>query len=339
MRRICNLLIVVLMLSLVVAAVGCAAEFEMSSLDVSPEVCLPGDTVVVSAILVNTGNAKGDYAAELLVNGAMEQTQTFTLEPRSSQSLSFTLMEGEPGRYSVQLAELTASFTVLKPAEFRVVDLDIAPNPVKVGEPATITVTIENVGEAEGTYHATLLLDGGAHYTSDVTLAAGVAKTELFMVSKDSPGSYSIQIGGQQAILEVIQPVRLETGTFLVRELTGGKAKLKIENELDLDAVVVLSSPEEPTIPLLAFYVQSHDSYRATRIPAGTYVLYVALGRDWDNDSKKFLSIATYKRFVDEYYFKSTKRRYTIWTIFLGGGDGEPARVQLVTEDEFPRLE
>ncbi len=213
MLRICNLLIVVLVLSLAVAPVGCAArfaEFAVSSLDVSPEICLCGDPVVASATLVNSGNAKGDYVAELLVNGAVEQTQTFTVEPGASQSLSFTLTKSEPGSYVVKLEELTASLTVeksVKPAEFEVVGLDIAPNRVAVGGEATITITIENVGEAEGTYKGILLLDGTVHHTTDVTLAGGAAKSVSVVASKDSPGSYKIEIGGREAILEVIQTI------------------------------------------------------------------------------------------------------------------------------------
>ncbi len=424
MKRICNLLIVVLTLSLAVGTVGCTAKFEMSSLEVSPEVCLPGDTVKVSATLANTGNAQGDYVAEFLVNGTVEQTQTFTLEPGSSQSHSFTLVKGKPGRYVVQLGELTAPFTilgvrnlkispsevevdqlvtvtadlqnvaetqatyhsrllfqgkeveakditvaggstekvtfmfflttpgmhkvgllglsgflkVLKPAEFKLVNLDIAPNPVKVGGQATITISIENAGEAEGTYTANLVVDGQVEQTSDVTLASGTTKSVPLVTSKDSPGSYNIEIGGQEAILKVVQPVRLETGTFLVRELSGGKAKLKIENERDLDAVVVLSSLEEPTIPLLAFYVRAGDSYRAGGIRGGIYVIQYALGRDWIEDSQKFLTEATYQRFSDEFRFTSRSGHYTIWTIFLGGGGGEPAGTQRVGEGEFPKL-
>jgi len=72
------------MLSLAVAAVGCAAKFEVSLLNVSPEVCLPDNPVIVSATLTNTGGAKGDYVTELLVNGTIEQTQAFALEPEVS---------------------------------------------------------------------------------------------------------------------------------------------------------------------------------------------------------------------------------------------------------------
>lgn len=419
MKQICNLLLIVLILLLVVAAVGCGAKFELSSLEVSPEVCLAGEKVMVSATLVNTGSAQGDYAAKLLVDGAIEQTQTFTLEPQSSQSLSFTLMKGEPGKYVVQLGELTASFTVLevsnlkvspsevrvghpvtvsaelqnvadtqatinccllcqgtevaaeditlaggstdevtftlsqgtagtyevqlgnlsgsfkvlKPAGFEVVSLDILPNPVKVGEETAITLSIENVGEVAGTYNASLVVDGAVYETREVALAGGDTEMVSFSLSKDSPGSYSIEIGERATILKVWQPP--PTGTFFVRTYAGGYGKLTIENRYsDLDVVVVLSSLEEPKIPLFAFYVQSGDSYTEKRISEGTYLLYVAVGADWDDDSRKFLSKATYHRSEDEHYFRGRKFRYTEWIIKLGPG----APGGQISEGEFPPL-
>ena len=366
MKQICNLLLVVLMLSLVVVAGGCGSKFQLTALEVSPEVCLSGDTVTILATLDFTGDVKSDYVAELLVDGAVEQTQTFTFEPQSSQSLSFTLTKGEPGSYAVQLGNLKSSFTVLgasnikvspdevevdqpvtvtadlqnvtetevtyrccllcqgeeveaknitlaassmdevaftlsqatsgmysvellglsgsfkvlKPAEFVVFDFEVAPNPVKVGGMTEITAGIENVGEVEGTGEVSLIVDGMVEETKEVTLAAGAATTELFTLSKGAAGNYSLQIGAQQAELRVVQPVRLPTGTILLNELSSGKSDLKIFNERDLDVVVVLSSPEEPEIPLWAIYVRSGDYYTFGRIAKGTYILYFTFGEE-----------------------------------------------------------
>lgn len=418
MKPICNLLLVVLMLSLVVVVGGCGAKFELSSLEVSPEVCLSGETVMVSATLVNTGNAKGDYAVELLVDGALEQTQTFTLEPGLSQSLSFTLMKGEPGTHAVQLGELTASFTVLevsnlklspstvevdqpvtvsavlrnvtdtqatinccllcqgtevaakditlaagstdevtftlsqgtpgmyevqlgnlsdsfkvlKPAGFEVVSLDILPNPVKVGEETTIALSIENVGETRDTYTATLVVDGVVGETRDVTLAGGATEPVSFSLSKDSPGSYNIEIGGRATILKVWQPP--PTGTFFVRHQQGSAA-LEIENRYsDLDVVAVLCKAKDPATPWIAFYVQAGDTYTARRISHGFYLLYITLGVEWDDDSRKFLTGATYHRHEDELKFVSTAAQKTTWMFKLGpGGLGGQ-----ISEGEFPAL-
>ncbi|MHA2067161.1 MAG: CARDB domain-containing protein, partial [Candidatus Thorarchaeota archaeon] len=131
------------------------------------------------------------------------------------------------------------------PAEFQVVGLDISPNPAKVGQQTTIIVTIENIGGSEGTYNASLLLDGEVYHTSDVTLAGGTETSVSTVVSKDSPGSYKIKIGVQEAILEVIEVVHLETGTVFWEKESLGMARLEVNNKLDFDTVVVLCSVEE----------------------------------------------------------------------------------------------
>ena len=142
MKRIYNFLIVVLMLFLAVGMVGCAPKFELSSLEVSPEVCFPGDSVAVSATLANSGNVKGDYVAELLINGVKEHLQNYTLEPGESESLSFTLSRGELGRYEVQLGELKESFIVLGAS-----NLTISPSQALIDEPVTIAIDLQNAAE------------------------------------------------------------------------------------------------------------------------------------------------------------------------------------------------
>lgn len=211
MRRNCNLVAVVLMLSLAVAAGGCAArfaEFEVSSLDVSPEVCESGDKVTVSATLVNTGNARGDHVAELLVNGAVEQTQTFTVEPGASQSLSFALVKDEAGSYTVQLEGLTASFTVLKSAQFIVSDLIINPPEAEVGEEVMVTVNVKNVGEVEGIYTGTLEIDGTDVEKKEVTVAGGTTETLTFTVAREVGPSCNIEIGGLTGTLVIKEAVK-----------------------------------------------------------------------------------------------------------------------------------
>jgi hypothetical protein len=233
----------------------------------------------------------------------------------------------------VELLGLSGSYKVLKPAEFRVTNLDMTPNPVKVGDETKITINIENAGDAEDTYTAALVVNGQTEQTQDVRLAGGATQSVSFSTSKDSPGSYSIKIAEQEAILEVVQPVRLDTG-IIFEELPTGPSRLRIKNGLDLDVAVALCSHAEPAIPLLAVYVQSGDSYTTMKIGAGTYVLYYAFGQDWVDDSHKFLSNATYHRYKDELEFKGTSRHYTIWTFdFDTAGWVEVYRIE---EDEFP---
>ena len=402
MKHIGNLLLIVLMLSLIMAAGGCGAKFELSSFEISPEVCLAGETVTVSATLTYNGNVEGEYQAELLVDDVVEQTQTLTVEPESSQSLSFTLTRDEPGSYAVQLGEFTASLTVLeagnfelspaevkieqpvtvsadlrnvaetevtyhccllcqgteaatqditlaggaaeavtftlsqntpgiyevqlgnlsasfkvlKPAEFEVASLGILPNPARVGQEAAVTTIIKNAGDIAGTYAADLAVDGEVYDTVEVTLAGGDTETASFSLIKDSPGNYNIEFGGQEAILRVWQPP--PTGTFFVYHRQGS-AQIEVTNRFsDLDVVAILAKADEPEIAVTAFYVQAGDIYKFKLVGHGLYIVYFTIGEEWDDDTYKFLTRATYHRFEDEYMFSSLKEIKTIWYFRLG---------------------
>jgi hypothetical protein len=418
MKHIFNLLLVVLMISIVVAAGGCGAEFQLYSLKVSPEVCLTGETVTVSATLNYSGSVEGDYEAELLVDGVIEQTQTLAVEPESSRSVSFALTRDEPGTYVVQIGELTASLTVLevsnfnlspaevmanetvtvsadlqnvteteatincrllcqgseaaakdmtlaggateavtfslsqgtpgmyevqlgnlsgsfkvlRPAEIEVVSLDIFPNPVRVGEETAIMLSIKNSGDIADTYTANIAVDGVAGGTEEVTVAGGATEKVSFSLLKDSPGSYNIEAGGQEVALRVWQPP--DTGTFFLRTY-GGSAALEVENRFsDLDIVAVLAKADEPETARIAFYVRAGDTFTARRISHGMYIVYLTIGEEWDNDELKFLTGATYHQYEEELKFVSTAEQKGTWMFKLG--PSIPS--WQISEDAFPDL-
>ena len=116
----------------------------------------------------------------------------------------------------------------------------------------------------------------------------------------------------------------------MVRELSDGQSKLRVRNETDLDTVVVLSSPEEPEIALLAVYIQSDDTYTVTQIPRSTCIMDVTFGKDWDEDSQKFLTNATYVQLDNEFDFAQSKYTYTKFTVTFSGKNGEPIQSQVI---------
>ena len=136
----------------------------------------------------------------------------------------------------------------------------------------------------------------------------------------------------------MVEPVRPDTGTSIVKELSGGKARLTVDNGLDLDTVVILSRTEEPEVPLMAVYIRSEDRYTIRGITRGTYILYFSLGKDWDDYSNKFINEATYKRFDDDIKFVSSRSRYSVIEVTLHPVVGGTAATEYLDEDEFPGL-
>jgi len=327
------------------------AEFKVSNLGITPEEVKVGGKVKLIADIENIGEVEGTYTATLKVDGAEVEVKDMVVAAGDTQTISFELTKDDPGLCTIDLDGLTGevNFRELKPAEFKIGSLSISPNPAKVGEETSIKISIRNVGEARGTYMATLVVDGVVDQTREVTVAGGTSDSVVFFVSKDSPGSYGVEIGGQEETLEVFEPVRLDTGTRILKEMGAGKNAIEItENTLKLDAVIVLCSSSERYIPLLAVYFQSGDTPTIRRIEEGTYIIYVTSGRDWNNDSKKFTADATYGWFTyepgpgqssAEYEFEETSRVYTTWLFTLHPFKGGIWSTEFVPESLFPALD
>ena len=88
------------------------AEFTITSLDLSSEQVKPGQEVIASVNVTNTGGSEGSYTVNLTINGEVEQTRTVTLAPQATETVAFTITKEEPGSYSVSIGDLTDEFTV-----------------------------------------------------------------------------------------------------------------------------------------------------------------------------------------------------------------------------------
>jgi len=103
-------------------------------------------------------------------------------------------------------------------ALFGVSNLLISPQTVAPEETVTITVDVTNSGEAADTYTVILEINGLVEGTEYVTLAAGESQQVSFTASKDTAGTYSVEVNGQSAAFTVVEP----TQWILIAEIIGG---------------------------------------------------------------------------------------------------------------------
>ena len=108
------------------------ASFKTSNLLVIPAKVSPGDDVVISVSVANTGDEAGEYNVELLVNGAVESSQAVSVEGGSSQKVVFDVSREAEGEYTVSIDSLNDKFTVAEAGETA---------SGAVAEPQTYTVT------------------------------------------------------------------------------------------------------------------------------------------------------------------------------------------------------
>jgi hypothetical protein len=93
------------------------AAFEVSDLKLNMEVANPGEEVIITARIENTGGSQGTYIAELKINGVTEQSDKAVMPPGTSYNSAFKVTKTEPGIYNVGIGDLSDNFTVQKPVE------------------------------------------------------------------------------------------------------------------------------------------------------------------------------------------------------------------------------
>lgn len=289
MKRILIMGLVVSVLLLILGAIGCKAPYDLSPLEVSPAVCLPGDKVTISTTVDYKGSEEYSYAADFLVNGVVEQTQNFTFEPNSSQLISFTVSKDEPGRYEVQLGELTSSFVVLGVSNF-----EVSPSNVYEGQPVTVTADLRNVAVTPVTYCCCLKCGGEEVKTRDITIAGSTTETVTFTLSKDTGGKYEVELLGHSYDLIVKKPAN-----FVVTGLSISPNPVKAGKEATVTALVSNLGDIAGTYDLrllldgavyhtASIELAAHDNYEVSmevsRDSAGSYT--VAIG-----DKKETLEV------------------------------------------------
>jgi len=128
MVGLCTLLLLITALSLV----GCTgstcttapsltrppglAAFQTAGLTINPTEINPGQELIITATVTNTGDIEGSYMAELKINDTTQETMQVIVDAGETQALSFLVSKDTPGIYEVAIGGLNGQFEVLKPA-------------------------------------------------------------------------------------------------------------------------------------------------------------------------------------------------------------------------------
>jgi len=114
-----------------------------------------------------------------------------------------SLWFGDKSKVNWMIRVVGTGMMPLKPAEFAVTNLVITPTLAEVGQTVTVTVDIKNAGDIEGSYSATLEIDGIQVETKEVTVGPGLSQTVSFTFTKDAAGRYSVEVAGLIDVLKV----------------------------------------------------------------------------------------------------------------------------------------
>jgi len=222
--------VAILAVSLVVIPFACqkAAEFEVSSLTMTPSEVLVGEAVTVAVDVKNVGEGGGIYPLTLTVDGEELETREVELSGGEEEVVSFTLVKEVAGTYQLEVGGLSRMLQVRRPAQFEVSSLVVAPSTVLVGEAVTVVVDVKNMGEGGGIYPLTLTVDGEELETREVELSGGEEETVSFTFVKDVADTYELEVTGLSQTLKVLRPAQFEISALNVMPGEVGPGELVI---------------------------------------------------------------------------------------------------------------
>lgn len=95
--------------------------------------------------------------------------------------------------------------TTPTPADINPTTIAIHPAQAGPGETVAVIVNAVNTGSASGTYRLSLIIDGQVVQTKEITIGGNSEGQAAFTITKDSPGTYAVEVNGL-------------TGTFSIKE-------------------------------------------------------------------------------------------------------------------------
>ncbi|MBI3931540.1 MAG: helix-turn-helix domain-containing protein [Chloroflexi bacterium] len=118
------------------------AAFSVSGLTVRPAEVQSKEAVNISVVVANTGGTEGSYTVVLKINGVKDAEKSLTIAAGGSQIVTFSVIREKAGSYSVAVADLSASFTVVAPP---VTPPVTPPSPVEIPAPPANWVLIGGI--------------------------------------------------------------------------------------------------------------------------------------------------------------------------------------------------
>jgi len=88
------------------------ARFEVHDLDISPIQVTAGESVTISAQLVNIGGLRGEHNLMVNIEGLLETSHVIRLTPGQTQVITFTVTPVSLGSYRVEIGDVQGNFEV-----------------------------------------------------------------------------------------------------------------------------------------------------------------------------------------------------------------------------------
>jgi subtilisin family serine protease len=186
--------------------VSAEPDIQVTGATLNETTIFEGEGVAIDATLENSGGASGDFTAELEVEGAVVDSQTVTVGAGNTKTVTFEQTYDQAGTYNISVNGVdTNMLTVEEPTEFTIDSVSLNKETANVSEVVTVTATVANIGNNDGTFTGDLTVDGTEVASNDTLIEAGTTETVTFEQTFSQPGQYALAVNGEQAPTLTIQ--------------------------------------------------------------------------------------------------------------------------------------
>ncbi len=175
------------------------------TIGISPQTVYIGDTMTIEVVEAIGGDPV--EGAEISINGEFlketdeDGTVTYSTDKPATIKVSATKQGYLDESANVKVRDLEPIFVFS--------NLVIDPLEVRAEKEATISIDVENTGNAAGDYNVELVVNETVADSQTISLGIGEGTTVTFKHAEEVPGTYTAEVGG-------------ETGTYTVLEKSSG---------------------------------------------------------------------------------------------------------------------
>lgn len=311
------------------------AEFKVGPITFAPAAFYVGDTVTVSASVTNLGEVPGTFQSGFTYDGAGLETEPVEIGPGEDGAVMAQFRVDAKGTHAVSIEDQKSTFTALNPAKISVVDMKLSKVYVKPDETFVVTVTLQNAGDAPGSFSLKLMLNGAVLQSQSVKVDGGVKQLATFKVSQTNTGKYTLKAGDISKVFSVVIITRPANGTYLVKTAKASSGSyLQVNNYYsDKDMVFVLAASDNPKKVLLSVYLREGQSIKKIYVKTGYYVAYYTAGTNYDSASKRFLTAPVYFKLTAKNFYPLDFYKYW-FTLYCEPGSSDYTSIN---EADFPK--
>jgi predicted outer membrane repeat protein len=219
----------------------------------------PGSSVTVVIILPSNAPIGTQYWK--CINGKWVDCTSLLGSNNGDSVLTLTITDGglgdrdeqvngevsDPGGPVIVAPSTTASGVSptpprpLNPSQLSIQYVSVNPHQTTAGQPVTITTNVVNTGDEAGNMSVALKINGMVEQTRMVSVGPQGTQPVKFTISKDQPGTYTVDIFGEQGSFTV-----LGDDSTAGAPVNGGLIALLIMGALILATVLVLLLARKP---------------------------------------------------------------------------------------------